>query len=199
VRSESDGVNQKILLSGRPGCGKTTLVKRLVNHLAQSAGGFYTEEIRDRGTRVGFKIATLDGDEVVFAHVEIESSARLGKYWLDLPALEAVGVRAVREAVQRGRLVVIDEIGPMEIRSPVFRETVKEALDSKAPLLATIFARSLPFTDTIKSRADVTLIEVRPDNRERLVSELGEVLASGPKRSGREYAANTERRTPNVE
>ena len=176
MRNESDGVNQKILLSGRPGCGKTTLVKRLVNHLAQSAGGFYTEEIRDRGTRVGFKIATLDGDEVVFAHVEIESSARLGKYWLDLPALEAVGVRAVREAVQRGRLVVIDEIGPMEIRSPVFRDTLKEALDSKAPLLATIFARSLPFTDMIKSRDDVVVIEVRPDNRERLVSELVEKL-----------------------
>ena len=170
---------QKILLSGRPGCGKTTLVKRLVNHFAQSAGGFYTEEIRDRGTRVGFKIATLDGDEVVFAHVEIESSARLGKYWLDLPALEAVGVRAVRAAVQRGRLVVIDEIGPMEIRSPVFRETVKEALDSKAPLLATIFARSLPFTDMIKSRDDVVVIEVRPDNRERLVSELAEKLREG--------------------
>ena len=176
MRSESDGVNEKILLSGRPGCGKTTLVKRLVNHLAQSAGGFYTEEIRDRGTRVGFKIATLDGDEVVFAHVEIESSARLGKYWLDLPALEAVGVRAVREAVQRGRLVVIDEIGPMEMRSPVFRDTLKEALDSKAPLLATIFARSLPFTDMIKSRDDVVVIEVRPDNRERLVSELAEKL-----------------------
>lgn len=176
MRSESDGVNEKILLSGRPGCGKTTLVKRLVNHLAQSAGGFYTEEIRDRGTRVGFKIVTLDGDEVVFAHVEIESSARLGKYRLDLPALEAVGVRAVREAVQRGRLVVIDEIGPMEIRSPVFRDTVKEALGSKAPLLATIFARSLPFTDMIKSRDDMVVIEVRPDNRGRLVSELVEKL-----------------------
>src|SRR2546421_12272067 len=93
---------QKILLSGRPGCGKTTLIKRLVSHLAQSAGGFYTEEIRDGGTRVGFKIVTLDGDEVVFAHMEIEGSARLGKYRLDLSALEAVGVRAVREAVQRG-------------------------------------------------------------------------------------------------
>jgi nucleoside-triphosphatase len=171
-------VNQKILLSGRPSCGKTTLIKRLVSHLAQSAGGFYTEEIRDRGMRVGFKIVTLDGDEVVFAHVEIESSARLGKYRLDLSALEAVGVRAVREAVQRGRLVVIDEIGPMEIRSPVFRDTVNEVLDSKVPVVATIFARPLSFTDAIKARDDVTLIEVRPDNRERLVLELAEVFAS---------------------
>jgi nucleoside-triphosphatase len=172
-------VNQNILLSGRPGCGKTTLIKHLVSHFDLPAGGFYTEEIRDRGTRVGFKIVTLDGDEVVLAHVDIESLARLGKYRLDLSALEAVGVRAVREAVQRERLVVIDEIGPMEIRSPVFRETVNEALDSKVPLLATIFARPLSFTDRIKSRHDVSLIEVRPDNRDRLVSEVAEVLASG--------------------
>ena len=169
-------MKQKILLTGRPGCGKTTLIKRLVSHLPQSVGGFYTEEIRDRGTRVGFKIVTLDGDEAVFAHVDIESSARLGKYRLDLSALEGVGVRGLREAMRRGRLVVIDEIGPMEIRSPVFRDTVNEALDNKVPVVATIFARTLSFTDAIKSRPDVTLIEVRPDNRERLVSELAEVL-----------------------
>jgi nucleoside-triphosphatase len=62
----------------------------------------------------------------------------------------------------------------MEIRSATFRDIVNEALDSEVSLLATIFARSLPFTDAVKSRPDVTLIEVRPDNRERLVSELSD-------------------------
>ncbi len=60
----------------------------------------------------------------------------------------------------------------MEIRSAIFRDVVNEALDSEVPLLATIFARSLPFTNAIKSRSDVLLIEVRPDNRDRLISEL---------------------------
>jgi nucleoside-triphosphatase len=109
--SEAHVVTEKVLLTGRPGCGKTTLIKRVVNNLPQRAGGFYTEEIRDRGTRVGFKIVTLDGDEVVFAHVALKTSERVGKYRLDLSALEAVGVKAIREAVQAQRLVVIDEIG----------------------------------------------------------------------------------------
>ena len=72
------------------------------------------------------------------------------------------------------RIVVIDEIGPMEIRWALFRDAVIEALDSGAPVLATIVARALPFTDAIKKRPDVTLMEIRPDTRERLVSELAD-------------------------
>jgi nucleoside-triphosphatase len=166
-------MSQKILLTGRPGCGKTTLIKHVARNLAQRAAGFYTEEIRGRGGRVGFKIVTLDGDEAVLAHVDFKTSERLAKYGLDLSALESVGVKAIRDAVRaRQCVVVIDEIGPMEIRSAIFRDAVNEALDSEVPLLATIFARSLPFTDAIKSRGDVTLIEVQASNRDRLVSEL---------------------------
>jgi nucleoside-triphosphatase len=170
-------MNQKVLLTGRPGCGKTTLVKRVVKNLPQPGAGFYTEEIRDRGTRVGFRLVTLDGDKAVLAHVDFPAAAgpeHVGKYGLDLSALEAVGVKAIRAAMRGQRLVVIDEIGPMEIRSAIFRDAVSEALDSAVPVLATIVSRSLPFADAIKARPDVKLIEVRPDNRERLVSELSD-------------------------
>ena len=168
------GMSQRVLLTGRPGSGKTTLIKRVLDELPQRCGGFYTEEIRDHGTRVGFKVVALADGEVVFAHVDFTTPERVGKYGLDLSALEAVGVNAIREAVQAERLIVIDEIGPMEIRSVVFRKAVNDALDSELPVLATIFLRSLPFTDAIKSRPDVVLIDVRPDNRERLVSQLSE-------------------------
>jgi nucleoside-triphosphatase len=169
-------MTKKLLLTGQPGCGKTTLIKRVVNDLAPSAGGFYTEEMREAGTRVGFKLITLDGKEAVFAHVDFKTPRRLGKYGLDLSALETVGIEALCTAVRARQVVVIDEIGPMEIRSAVFRDVVNEALDSSEPsgILATITARSLPFTNAIKMRRDISLVEVRPDNRERLVSELSE-------------------------
>jgi nucleoside-triphosphatase len=162
----------KVLLTGRPGCGKTTLIKRVVNELSRPSGGFYTEEMREAGTRVGFKLVTLDGEEAILAHVDFKTRERVGKYGLNLSTLEAVGVKAIRESVRAQQFVVIDEIGPMELRSPIFRDAVSEALDSNVPILATIVAGSLPFTDAIKKRRDVTLIEVRPDNREQLVSEL---------------------------
>jgi nucleoside-triphosphatase len=118
-------MTKKVLLTGRPGCGKTTLIKRIVNNLASQAGGFYTEEIRERGARVGFKLITLDGRQAVFAHVDFPAAAgpqRVGKYGLDLAALETVGVEALRAAVRARQLVVVDEIGPMEIRSEIFRD-----------------------------------------------------------------------------
>ena len=167
-------MSQKVLITGRPGCGKTTLIKRVLNDLPQCFGGFYTEEIRDHGTRVGFKVVAIEGGEAVFAHVDFTTPEHLGKYGLDLSALEAVGVNAICEAVQAERPIVIDEIGPMEIRSVGFREVVNDALDSELPVLATIFSRSLPFTDGIKSRPDVMLIEISPINRDRLVSQLSE-------------------------
>jgi len=168
------GVNQKVLLTGRPGCGKTTLVKCVVKNLSQRAAGFYTEEIRDGGIRVGFRLVTLEGDEGVLAHIDFKTSERVGKYGLDLSALEAVGVNAIREAMQAKRLIVVDEIGPMEIRSVRFRAAINDALESELPVLATIFSRSLPFTDAIKSRPDVVLIEVSLNNREQLVAQLSE-------------------------
>ena len=165
-------MTSKVLLTGRPGCGKTTLIKRVVNELAVPAGGFYTEEIRDRRERVGFKIVTLGAEEAVLAHVNFKTAERVGKYGLDLSGLENVGVEALRRALRARKLVVIDEIGPMELRSAIFRDVVNKAFDICLPILATITARSFPFTDALRKRSDVSVIEVRPNNREQLVSEL---------------------------
>ena len=164
----------KVLLTGRPGCGKTTLIKRVVKELALPAGGFYTEEIREHRRRIGFKIITLTGEEAVLAHVGFNTTQRVGKYGLDLRVLESIGAEAICAAVRARRMVVIDEIGPMEIRSPVFCDVVNDALDSPdgSGILGTITARSFPFTNAIKKRDDVTLIEVRPNNREQLALRL---------------------------
>jgi nucleoside-triphosphatase len=168
-------MSKKVLLTGRPGCGKTTLVKRVVDDLSPSeAGGFYTEEIRKRGERVGFKIVTLDGKEAVLAYVDFKTRQCVGKYGLDLSGLETIGVEAIRRGVRARQLVVIDEIGPMELRSGIFRDAITETFDSDVPILATITVRPFPFTEAIKKRRNVTLIEVRRDNREQLVSELAD-------------------------
>ena len=91
-----------ILLTGKPGCGKTTLIRRLLENVPGDVGGFYTQEIREGGRRKGFEIITLDGERGILAHVDIQSSQRLGKYRLDLHALERLAVPAIREAAAQG-------------------------------------------------------------------------------------------------
>ena len=125
---------------------------------------------------MGFDILTLDGERGILAHVNISSKHRISKYGVDLSALETLAIPAMLDAVEHNRLVVIDEIGPMEILSPEFRQVVLDILGKSASVLGSIVWRSTPFTDEIKSRPDITLLEVTPENREELVEVILELV-----------------------
>ncbi|MBN1147364.1 MAG: NTPase [Anaerolineales bacterium] len=170
-------MEKALLLTGRPGCGKTTLIRKVVAALDRPAGGFYTREIRSEGRRLGFEIVTLDGRSAVLAHVDFRSPQRVGKYGLELRALDDLGLSAVQAALQAGELVVIDEIGPMESRSARFRQAVLHVLESRAPLLGTIASRSAPFSDQVKRHPGVSLVEVTPANRDLLAQRILEMLS----------------------
>lgn len=167
------------LLTGRPGVGKTTCLRAVLDLLRIPAGGFLTDEIRERGNRVGFALATLDGRRTTLAHVSIAGPPRVGRYGVNLDALDGIGVPAMREAVRDGQLVVIDEIGKMEMASAAFRQAVEEAVASPAPVLGTILAAAHPWADRVKRHPAVRLIEVTPANRETLPQQVGELLTSG--------------------
>jgi nucleoside-triphosphatase len=168
-------MGQAWLLTGRPGVGKTTCLRRTfgrLDRLGRAAGGFFTEELRERGMRVGFALVTLDGQRATFAHVRRAGPPRVGKYGVDLDALDRVGVPAVRAAIEAGGLVVIDEIGKMELASAAFRQAVEAALASGVPVLGTILFAPHPWADRIKAHPRVTLIEVTRANRDRLPAVL---------------------------
>jgi nucleoside-triphosphatase len=165
-------MSKNILLTGAPGCGKTTLIRRALARLPWPAGGFYTQELRSGGVRRGFIMMTLDGEEAVLAHIDYAGPPRVGRYGVDVAALEAVGVASIRRALAGAVLVIIDEIGPMELLSPAFCAAVQEALDSPHAVLGTIVQRAHPFADAIKARPDVTVIPVTPANRDRLLEEV---------------------------
>ena len=172
-------MNKAILLTGRPGSGKTTLIRRVVEQLDRPVSGFYTRELRVSGVRKGFEIVTLDGRRGILAHIELRGRQRIGRYGVDLGELDRLAVEAIRaairDAVSQG-VVVIDEIGPMEMLSRNFCNAVLDALDSPVDVLGTIVQRSTPFGDQIKRRTDVNLIEVRRDNRDELVDQILELL-----------------------
>ncbi len=156
-----------ILLTGRPGSGKTTLVRQIVASLEAPAGGFYTRETRGAdGRRTGFEIVTLENEVATLAHVRIAGPHRVGRYGVDLEALERVAVPAIERAVAAGGLVVIDEVGKMELLSTGFQRAVVEVLRRHRPLLGTIMRAPHPFADEVKAQPDVFVLELTEANRE---------------------------------
>lgn len=167
------------LLTGRPGTGKTRLIKEAIAGLGDKAGGFYTEEIRSSdGTRLGFRLVTLDGQKVNLAHMNIKSRQRVGKYGVDVEAMNRVGVPALEKALQSCQLIVVDEIGKMELFSNSFKEMVLRILNSDKKVLGTIMFVTNPWTDAIKKRPEVELLPVTGTNYNSVLGELKTWLES---------------------
>jgi len=166
-----------LLLTGLPGTGKTRLIKQALAESGPPAGGFYTEEVRSQeGNRLGFRLVTLAGRQAVLAHLKIKGPPRVSRYGVDLAALEETGVAALDEATANARIIVIDEIGKMEMLSPRFREAVLSAMESGKPVLGTIMLTAHPWTDALKRRPDLELIPVTPTNRAGAAREIADWL-----------------------
>jgi nucleoside-triphosphatase len=164
-------------LVGRPGVGKTTVLLKIAQRLSPiQIGGFFTQEIRAGAGRVGFRVETFSGVSGTLAHVSRQQGPRVGKYHVDLAAFEQIGAAGLENAVKEAAVILVDEIGKMELFSERFRKAVVSALDSDKPVIATVMASADPFVDALKARADVRVVEVTTDNRDRLPEELAAQL-----------------------
>lgn len=168
------------LLTGRPGSGKTSLIKEAIAAMKGRAGGFYTEEIRGQGIRQGFRLVTLDGDSAILAHVDIRSRYQVSKYGVDIVGFERVGVSALKRAEESSALVVVDEIGKMELFSAAFRDTVTRIIGSGKRLLGTIMLSPDPWADAIKRRPEVRLVELTRANHPQILKQVLDWLETGP-------------------
>jgi nucleoside-triphosphatase THEP1 len=111
----------RMLLTGPPRVGKTTLVGRLAGELPAvgvTVGGFLTREIREDGERVGFAVEEIGGSSALLAHVALPEGSIVGRYHVDVAAFEGLALPAIQRATRRGGTVIIDELGQMELFSP---------------------------------------------------------------------------------
>jgi nucleoside-triphosphatase len=160
-----------LLLTGQPGVGKTTIVRRVAEKLSDTKlAGFYTEEIRSGGERQGFRLATFYGEGAIVAHVDFPGP-RVSKYGVDVTAIGRIAERALQPD-ERLDLYLVDEIGKMESLSPEFVVAVRRLFDSRCPLVATIGQRGSGFIAEVKQRPDVDVWTVTRANRDSLVDRV---------------------------
>jgi nucleoside-triphosphatase len=155
--------------------GKTTLVRRLVEEVQARGGqvsGFTTSEVRERGERTGFLVEAIRGESAVLADVARNEGPRVGRYRVDVPGFERVALPALGRAAARGGLVVIDELGQMELFSQPFVRAVERIFEEDVPVVATVHARGHPVTDALKRRSGVELLTVTREAQDALLERL---------------------------
>ncbi|WP_410507118.1 NTPase [Methanosarcina hadiensis] len=170
----------RIAVTGSPGTGKSTVVAKVAEKLASQPGfkigGIRTAEIRKGGHREGFSIQDLvTGETGTLSHIK-GNGHRLGKYRINMEDLERIGVNAIRNSLFCD-LVIIDEIGPMELISGAFVAAVEEVLESNKPILAVLHHSSRhPLARRIRKEFEVLAVDTK--NRDELPEKIFNRFAS---------------------
>lgn len=167
-----------LLLTGPPGCGKTTVIQNVLELLPElKVAGFYTQEIREQGRRTGFEMVGLSsGQRVTLASVHSTSELRLRRYGIELSGLDKVVEQELRRATPQ--LFVIDEIGKIELYSQMFIETTSKILDGDVTVLGTVAIRGEGLIQESKLRSDTEIIGVDNDNRDGLPTRIADQIRS---------------------
>ncbi len=174
----------RLLLTGIPGIGKTTIIRDVVKRLeGLKCAGFFTEERRRGGQRIGFKITTLAGAEGTLASLGGKIGPRVGRYTVHVEEFERLILPLLDPKITPADLYVIDEIGKMELLSEKFTKRLIELLTLPTNILATIAKKGAGLAEEIKERSDVELIEVTRENRGQLPDRLARRILRGIGRS----------------
>jgi len=167
----------KILLTGLPGCGKTTAIMQIIANLdSKKVAGFYTQEIRQNNTRKGFSWTRLDGATGILAHIDIKGPHKVGKYGVDVAGFEKSVVPVLDIERSNAELFIIDEIGKMECKSFKFVIAVKHLFASDKSVLATVAKKGKDFISEIKKYPDIQLFNLTTQNRDKIIGEISQIL-----------------------
>jgi nucleoside-triphosphatase len=166
-----------IFITGKPGVGKSTVVRRvmaLMQDKGYKGGGVISPEIRKDGHRVGFEIVDLlEGRRGILSHVSLSYGPKIGRYRVNLESLSRIGVRAIERSVREADFIIIDEVGPMELRGEDFMDAVLKAAYGIKPVISVLHWRIRhPTMDALMTMDDVTIYEVTLKNRNGLPNKI---------------------------
>lgn len=173
----------KIGITGMPNVGKTRTLLKIIEFLEEAGykiEGMITKPILKNDERVGFIVEDFQSCEnEVFAHIDFDLKDKVGKYGVNINALEKIGIPAIEKAINDDQvhIIIIDEIGKMEMISEKFCDTVIEALDSDKPIMVTLHKKSrTPLLQDVRRRDDIRILEVTPVNRNLLPYKIEKIM-----------------------
>ena len=168
-----------LLLTGNPGIGKTTALMKTISGLKEKGirvGGMISREVREDGARVGFEIIDLNHSRRGWlASINQKSGPQVGKYHVNIEDLNAIGTRAIIDAVEKCQVIAIDEIGPMELFSEGFKNVAWKALVSRKLVIAVVHWKAKNILiSAAKKREDAETITVTVETKEKIDKQITE-------------------------
>lgn len=161
-------------MTGSPGVGKSTLVQKAAEATKVKVGGVLARDKRVKDRRVGFELLDLGSGQTGMLADETGNGPQLGKYRVRLDDLDQIGAKAIEDAL-KADLIVVDEVGPMELSSRRFIGAVEKAIASNKPILVVLHEWSVhPLAKKI--RKSFRIITVTRDNRDAMREELAKEL-----------------------
>lgn len=162
-----------VLISGEPRVGKTTALKKIIQMIGEcNCIGFYTEEIRDEFNRVGFDCVSLNGRRKRIADVNLHSDIRMGRYGIDIESFEEFALQAINNSSSSSKIIIIDEIGPIQLLSAKFKQEINNILTGSNCVLGTIFYNKHPDIDEIKKFPGVKIYTLTNENRNTIIENI---------------------------
>ena len=136
----------RLLVVGEPGSGKTSWCREYIGRRRKSGssiGGILCQAVEEQGQRVGSNALDLvTGWDVPFArlscHRFFKAGRKIGDYTISRDGI-SFACRAIKRAVEsRCDLVVIDEVGPLELTGKGLMPAVELALASGVNILIVV-------------------------------------------------------------
>jgi nucleoside-triphosphatase len=177
---------QNFFITGLPKSGKTGLLRRLIKALKArglKVGGLISPEEKHHGTRTGFYVKDIGTGRIARLAEMNADGPKVSKYHVDVKSFESVAVPAM-EGFDGYDVVIIDEVGPMELKSAKFADLLDRILDSDTPLIASLHA---DLASRYVVNGDVILLA--ENNREAVYDELLESIGSIGKKAAKKKAA----------
>jgi nucleoside-triphosphatase THEP1 len=164
----------KILLTGRPKSGKSTMLAQLLSGI-EPKHGLFSPEVREREVRIGFDLQDERGKSAILSRTDKPTGYPVGRYFVDLSSLESFIEHLFVYTPEQ--LLFIDEIGQMQLYSDRFMDLVRDFIDSPNDFIGTISqVFDHPFIEDLKKREDILFCTVTPENRDALSVVLAEAL-----------------------